>query len=224
MNGIIGVAQLLQLTELDAEQAELVSVLSSSADVQMSLITDLLDLTKIESGNRRLTVERFAPAPLLREVLDLVRPAAREKGLELDADLGAIDGLEVVGDARAFRQVLTNLMANAAKFTDTGRVTLAVRAERHGDRVGLAIAVVDTGRGIAEENIARIFDRFYQVDGSNTRDKGGTGLGLAISESLARMMDGRIEVQSALGVGSTFTLHLDLDCAANAGVPLRDAA
>ncbi len=226
MNGIIGVAQLLQLTDLDAEQAELIAVLSSSADMQMSLISDLLDLTKIESGNRRLTVERFAPAPVLRDVLDLVRPVAREKALELDADLTAIEGLEVTGDQRAFRQVMTNLMANAAKFTDDGRVTLTARAERHGGRVALAIAVADTGRGIAEENLARIFERFYQVDGSNTREKGGTGLGLAISDSLARMMDGRIEVQSTLGVGSTFTLHLDLECTAEqrTTAALRDAA
>jgi signal transduction histidine kinase len=223
MNGIIGVAQLLQLTDLDAEQGELVAILSSSADMQMSLISDLLDLTKIESGNRALTIERFEPALVLRDIIELVRPQTCGKTLEVGTDLEALDGLAVRGDARAFRQVITNLLANAAKFTDAGRVVLSGRAERREGRVTMHVAVSDTGRGIAEENQRRIFDRFYQVDGSNTRDKGGTGLGLAISDSLARMMGGRIEVQSALGVGSTFTLHLDLEEAQNEGV-LRDAA
>lgn len=213
MNGIIGVAQLLQMTDLDAEQRELIAVLSSSADLQMSLISDLLDLTRIESGNRALTIERFEPAPVLREIVELVRPQAREKSVEVEADVTALADLAVLGDARAFRQVVTNLLGNAVKFTDEGRITLDARVERHGSRVALCVAIADTGRGISEENQRRIFDRFFQVDGSNTRDKAGTGLGLAISESLVRMMGGRIDVESALGTGSTFTLHLAFEAA-----------
>jgi signal transduction histidine kinase len=223
MNGIVGVAQLLQMTELDEEQRELVGVLASSADTQMSLISDLLDLTRMESGNRQLQIARFEPAQVLRDTVEMVRPIARDKNLALELELAPLDGLAVLGDARAFRQIMTNLVGNAAKFTDRGSILVRGEVTRTGDAAELVLKVRDTGRGIPPEHQRRIFDRFYQVDGSQTRDAGGTGLGLAISQSLGHMMGGHIEVQSTPGVGSTFTFRVKLPVA-SADAALQNAA
>jgi signal transduction histidine kinase len=223
MNGIVGVAQLLQMTELDEEQRELVGVLASSADTQMSLISDLLDLTRMESGNRQLQIARFEPAQVVRDTVEMVRPIARDKNLALELELAPLDGLTVLGDARAFRQIMTNLVGNAAKFTDRGSILVKGEVARTGDSAELVLKVRDTGRGIPPEHQRRIFDRFYQVDGSQTRDAGGTGLGLAISQSLGHMMGGHIEVQSTPGVGSTFTFRVKLPVA-SADAALQNAA
>lgn len=210
MNGIIGVAQLLGMTPLNDEQKELVSILSSSADNQMALISDLLDLTKVESGNRPLVNTRFEPAAVIGGVIDLMRPSATDKNLSLEVDLAGLEGEFVWGDDRAFRQIMTNLLGNACKFTDVGGVRVVGRIRKDEDHGDLEIEVTDTGHGIAEEHQDHIFDRFYQADASRTRQAGGTGLGLAISKSLAEMMGGRIEVRSVLGKGSTFTLSMRL--------------
>lgn len=210
MNGIIGVAQLLEMTELDGEQKDLVTVLSSSAATQMALISDLLDLTSLEGGNRPLACEPFEPEVVLRESADLVRPAAGQKGLELDCDIAALRSVAVLGDGRAFRQIITNLLGNAVKFTSAGRVGLAAQVVADAGKADLVVRVEDTGPGIAREHQARIFERFFQVDGSITRQADGTGLGLAISKALAEMMGGRIELESLPGTGSTFTLRVNL--------------
>jgi signal transduction histidine kinase len=223
MNGILGVAQLLQTTRLDEEQKELVSVLFASATAQMALISDLLDISRMESGNRRLVSEPFEPAAILKDVTEMIRVAADKKAIGFASDWSAVEGLTVRGDGRAFRQILTNLLGNAVKFTERGGVSLAVRLERAGDRAGLAVSVADTGRGIPAEALPHIFERFYQVDGSLTRGIEGTGLGLAISQNLARMMGGRIEVTSEPGRGSTFRLVLDLEVVEADG-EARDAA
>jgi signal transduction histidine kinase len=223
MNGILGVAQLLETTDLDAEQRELVAVLFSSANAQMALISDLLDFSRLEGGNRRLVEEPFRPADILKDVAEMMRVAGDRKGIALGTDWEGVDGLTLKGDARAVRQIVTNLVGNAVKFTDRGRVGLQAEADRDGDRVRLTVRVTDTGRGIPAESQARIFERFYQVDGSLTRSTEGTGLGLAISRSLARMMGGDVTVASRLGVGSTFTLTVPFAILAEQG-PARDAA
>ncbi len=205
MNGILGVAQLLQTTNLDDEQRELVGVLFASAGTQMALISDLLDYSRMESGNRKLVDEPFEPSGVLRDLIHMMRLAAGRKGLELSGTWGPLEDLRVRGDGRAFRQVVTNLLGNAIKFTEHGRVTLEAEAEREGDRARILVRVSDTGRGIPDEALPHIFERFYQVDGSMTRTNEGTGLGLAISQGLARMMGGGIEVTSEPGRGSTFT-------------------
>jgi signal transduction histidine kinase len=211
------------MTELDEEQRELVGVLASSADTQMSLISDLLDLTRMESGNRQLLVDRFEPARVVRDTIEMVRPLARDKNLALELELAPLDGLAVMGDSRAFRQIMTNLVGNAAKFTDRGSILVRGEVTRTGDAADLVLKVRDTGRGIPPEHQGRIFDRFYQVDGSQTRDAGGTGLGLAISQSLGHMMGGHIEVQSTPGVGSTFTFRVSLPVASS-DAALQNAA
>ncbi len=223
MNGILGVAQLLQTTDLDDEQRELVGILFSSANTQMSLISDLLDLSRIEIGSRRLVVEPFQPGAVLKDLVDMMRLAATRRRITFDADWRPLDGLTVLGDERAFRQIVTNLLGNAVKFTDRGGVDLRATLSRAGGRAEITVRVEDTGPGIPRDMFEKIFDRFYQVDGSTTRSKEGTGLGLAISRELARMMGGRIIVESEVGVGSVFSLVVELDVGA---IPqrTRDAA
>lgn len=205
MNGILGVAQLLEATPLDDEQRELVAMLFTSANAQMALISDLLDFSRIESGNRQLVMAPFEPAAVVRDVVDMIRVTAAEKHVRLDARLEGACGVEVSGDAKAFRQIVTNLLGNAVKFTAAGSVEVVATA-RPGEHASvLSVRVADTGRGIPAEALPRVFERFYQTDGSLTRSAEGTGLGLAISQGLATMMGGRIEVESVLGEGSTFT-------------------
>ena len=205
MNGILGVAQLLQTTELDAEQRELVEVLFASANAQMALISDLLDFSRMESGNRQLVEGPFEPAGILKDLAEMIRVAADGKAIELACCWDPPAALSVIGDERAFRQIVTNLLGNAVKFTEHGRVTMEAQAFRGDDRARIVVRVTDTGRGIPAEALAHVFERFYQVDSSLTRSTEGTGLGLAISQNLARMMGGRIDVASEIGVGSTFT-------------------
>jgi signal transduction histidine kinase len=224
MNGIIGVAQLLALGDLTREQRELVGVLQASADAQLALINDLLDITRMESGNRELERTPFAPAHTLGQVVELMRPGADRKGLRFEADLAALDGLVVLGDELALRQIATNLVGNAVKFTPEGRVEITCTAGRAGRAIELVLRVADTGPGIAAADHGRIFDRFVQVDASRTRRLEGTGLGLAISQSLAALMGSRIEVESTPGRGATFTLRLVLPLAGPDATRLRPAA
>lgn len=212
MNGVLGATQLLEITDLDDEQRELVSLLMSSATAQMSLISDLIEVSRIDSGNRKSEAVRFALEVVISEVTDMIRVTASRKGIFLEVDAGELDGISVRGDAQAFRQILTNLIGNAVKFTDKGgvKVRAAVALERHG-RVRVAVSVIDTGPGIPEAALARIFERFYQVDGSMSRTTEGTGLGLSISEKLAHAMGGEISVTSELGSGSAFVLSVPFD-------------
>jgi signal transduction histidine kinase len=223
MNGILGVAQLLQTTELDLEQKELVSVLFSSAHAQMALISDLLDFSRMESGNRALVEEPFSPAVVLKDLGEMFRVAAAKKAIDFSLDYRALHGLTVSGDERAFRQIVTNLLCNAVTFTDHGGVELRVRVTCDEVAAEVLVAVTDTGRGIPADALPHIFDRFYQADSSLTRSTEGTGLGLAISQNLARMMSGRIEVESEPGVGSTFTFATRFPIVDTAG-PARNAA
>lgn len=198
-------------------------VLFASATAQMALISDLLDISRMENGNRQLIREPFRPAAVLKDVSEMIRVAADKKRIEFGSDWSAIEDLTVVGDGRAFRQIVTNLLGNAVKFTDRGSVSLQTLLENRNGRPQVLITVRDTGRGIPAEALPHIFERFYQVDGSLTRGVEGTGLGLAISQNLARMMGGRIEVQSELGKGSTFQLTLSFDPIEASG-EARDAA
>ena len=191
MNGVLGATQLLETTELDAEQRELVALLMSSATAQMSLISDLIDVSRINSGNRKLEAVPFAPVAVLNEVTDMMKVTASRKGIRLDTAWFGLDGLSVRGDAQAVRQILTNLVGNAVKFTDQGSVDVMAAALQRHDRVKLTVRVVDTGPGIPEAALPRIFERFYQVDGSMSRVTEGTGLGLAISQKLATGHGGR---------------------------------
>lgn len=223
MNGVLGAAQLLETTRLDHEQRELVDVLMASANAQMSLITDLIDLSRIDAGRRRLESRPFEPVRILKEVTDMMRVAASTKQIRLEIDYAAVEGLKLRGDPQAFRQVVTNLVGNAVKFTEEGAVTVRAAADTAEDRPQLIVSVTDTGPGIPEMALPRIFERFYQVDSSMSRTTVGTGLGLAISQRLAQSMGGEIEVSSKLGMGSTFRFTAQFDDLS--GAPeARDAA
>lgn len=203
MHGIIGIGQLLARTKLDEGQREMLGALMKAADSQTLLIDDLLDISAIESGRRVLEVEPFEPARILGEVVDLARPAGQLKGLSLRLEL---DGMSraVMGDVVAFRQIMTNLVGNAVKFTDAGRIDVAGRLTvRQGEAV-CTVAISDTGPGIHPTDQERIFERFTQADASLSREADGAGLGLWISRRLAEMMGGTIRVESVLGEGATF--------------------
>ena len=207
MNGILGLTELLLETDLNAEQRESLKLVSSSADALLTVINDILDFSKIEAGKLDLDA---APFPLRDAVGDTLKAfawKAHSKGLELACDIRPDVPDALLGDAGRLRQVLTNLVGNAIKFTDRGEVV--VRAERvptTGDdiRIRIRFSVRDTGVGIPKEKQAAIFDAFTRADGSTTRKYGGTGLGLTISTRLVELMGGKIGVESEPGVGSEF--------------------
>lgn len=213
MNGILGAVQLLGMTELDSEQEELLAVLQSSGNAQMALISDLLDWTKLEGGNRRIAAEPYRPADVLQDVSEMTRVAANRKNIRFDCTLQALEGVCLIGDSRALRQIVTNLLGNAVKFTEEGSVSMRARLTRRDTRGNLVIEIADTGTGIPTEALDRIFERFYRVDGSLTRSTEGTGLGLAISRKLAGLTGAVIEVDSRVGIGSVFTYRANVQFA-----------
>jgi PAS domain S-box-containing protein len=211
MNGVIGMADLLAESRLDVDQRDFVNTIRTSAEALLSVINDILDMSKIEAGKMTLERIEFDLRLLLEEVGDLLAAPAAKKQLELSCALPPSLPDHVVGDPHRLRQVLNNLVGNAIKFTDAGRVTLVVEtlAESTAD-VRVRITVRDTGIGIPRERQAAIFDSFTQVDGSTTRRYGGTGLGLTISRKLVELMGGRLGVESEPGRGSSFWVELDL--------------
>ena len=193
MNGVLGMLQLLRDTPLDRQQAEYAAVAHRSGEALLTLIDDVLDLSKIEAGRLELEEVAFELPALLRDVVQLLSPAARAKNLELTWSAGASLPQLLVGDPMRLRQVLVNLIGNALKFTERGGVRLCAEGAgpgAPGEHV-VRFTVTDTGIGIALEHQKRIFDSFSQADSSTTRKYGGTGLGLAISQRLVRVMGGR---------------------------------
>ncbi len=203
LTAIMGYADLLQMAPLGADDAADLAQISRSADQLLELIDDLLDLSRIEAGRLELELGDVGIAEVIDGVVASLTPQAAAKGLTLAIDLPP--GLPSVrGDAGRLRQLLLNLAGNAVKFTERGTVSVTVRPEAG----GVAVAVADTGIGIAPDILPHIFDEFRQADGSTTRRYGGSGLGLAIADRLVRMHGGTIAVESRLGVGSTFTVVL----------------
>lgn len=204
LNGIIGMTGLLLDTPIEGEQIEFANTIRASGDVLLTLINDILDFSKIDSGKLELELVPFDLVACLEDTLDLFTPQVEAKGLELGYLLAPDIPHTIVSDPSRLRQILTNLVANAIKFTSHGEVEVSVESQLEGSQHCLHVAVRDTGIGISAEGITRLFQSFSQADASTTRRYGGTGLGLAISRRLSELMGGSMWVESVPDVGSTF--------------------
>jgi signal transduction histidine kinase len=212
IGGVMGMSSLLLMSDLDEKQRRFTSAISSSASTLQRLIDDVLDLAKIERGQFQLNPQPFALEPWLTQAMDAYVSQGQAKGVVVDAGLDAGLPDRVVGDALRLRQVLVNLVSNALKFTRAGRVDVQLR-NLGGAPLGatrLRCEVRDTGTGISDEALKRLFQEFVQADETIAQDYGGTGLGLALCKQLVEAMGGRIGASSEKGVGSLFWFELDL--------------
>ncbi|CAN1211853.1 hypothetical protein TUMEXPCC7403_16730 [Tumidithrix helvetica PCC 7403] len=215
LNAVMGFTELLRYTELTPEQEDYVISANDGGKDLLALINDILDFTRIESGGVELNEHSFALHALVQEVVDSYSDAAKEKSLNLSCHIAASVPDDAIADAMRLDQILSNLVGNAIKFTETGSVIVQVEATpllaRQGNgKYEVAFIVQDTGIGITTENYDQLFQPFSQVDSSNSRRFGGTGLGLSISKRLCEKMGGTITVKSQLGQGSTFTVVIPL--------------
>jgi signal transduction histidine kinase/CheY-like chemotaxis protein len=210
LNGVTGLAQLLEMTRLDAEQASYVEAILESSRALAQLIDDILDFSQIEAGKLALRRERFALAPLIEGVLELLAPRAMAKGLEIASSIAPDAPTELTGDPARLRQVLINLVGNAVNYTRQGGVGVRV----HVEGAALRFDVRDTGPGVPTDARERIFEEFGRADSPATRSQGGAGLGLPISRRLVELMHGTLELSDTSSAGSIFSVVL----------PLRDAA
>ena len=214
LNGVIGVAQALANTELNPIQKEMLGLIQSSGQTLQVLLSDILDLARVESGRLELADEPFDLGRAVREAARLYETSARDKGIQFFVEIDPAVDRWIAGDVVRLKQILTNLVSNAVKFTSEGFVCLTVApgpALRGGET--LRFSVEDTGIGFDSETRDRLFSRFEQADGAITRKFGGSGLGLAISRQLAEMMDGRLDCESEPGGGSAFMLTIPLRAA-----------
>ena len=212
MNGVLGMAQLLKASAVDDEQRQRIETLIHSGEFLMSILNDILDISKIDAGQQEISVQPEDLAALAAGLAELWTPTAEAKGLYLKVAVAPDLPARVIMDARRVRQILFNLVGNAVKFTSVGGVTVSIGCKARPDgRVDLRVAVRDTGIGIEPAALPGLFERFSQVDQSISRQFGGTGLGLAISSQLTRLMDGRLWAESRPGEGSCFRLVLPLE-------------
>ncbi len=210
MNGVLGMAELLTKTSLDTKQKTFTDIIVKSGNALLTIINDILDFSKIDAGQMVLDPAPFDIAEAVEDVATLVSTRAKEKDLELIVRIDPAMPRFFIGDVGRIRQIITNLMGNAVKFTERGHVLIDITGRESGDRWRLDCKVVDTGIGIPEDKLGIIFEKFSQVDGSSTRRHEGTGLGLAITSKLVELMGGQIDASSALGEGSTFVFAIDL--------------
>ncbi len=206
MNGVLGLLEQIEPADLKPVDRDRVETAIHSAEQLLAIIDDVLDVTRIDSGQLNLEAREMVPGDIVEDICALLLPAARDKGIRLSCIVDESAFATCAGDAMRVRQVVTNLVGNAVKFTDSGKVSVTACF----DVGGLEVQVEDTGIGIPDAARERMFDEFDQLDASTTRRYGGTGLGLAIAKSLIDLMSGTIAVTSEVGVGSSFTLRLPL--------------
>jgi PAS domain S-box-containing protein len=212
MNAVVGMLQLLLDSNLDDEQEEFARTALSSADELLSIINNILQISKLESGRLRAVLSDFDLLNTVKWIVDVMSVAAMEKGLDLKSNMDPKLPAVVYGDVSAIRQILTNLLNNAVKFTEHGTITLAVELDRETETHNIVrFTVTDTGMGIPESHLGSIFDSFTQVDGSMTRQHGGVGLGLATAKQLVELHSGVIGVESKVLEGSTFWFSLPFE-------------
>jgi len=212
MNGVLGMMEVLERQGLGGDQLPLVATMRDSAQALLRIIDDVLDFSKIEAGRLELETTAFSLSGLVTGAVDTMRPQANAKGLAVGAETEPGSNDALVGDPTRIRQILFNLLSNAVKFTERGEVIVrAGTAPVGGGRMRVTLAVKDTGIGLDAEQQARLLQPFSQADSSTTRRYGGTGLGLSIVRRLAQLMGGDVAVDSAPGVGSTFTVTLTLE-------------
>lgn len=211
MNGILGMAQLLEMTPLNSEQRDYIGTVRSSGDTLLVLINDILDFSKIDAGKLELESKSFHLQQALDSTLTPFRPQIERKGLQLHTLFDPALPTTVRGDSTRLRQILSNLLSNAIKFTQRGSIQLTARLlERDAQGLLLGFVVKDTGMGIPQSRMDRLFHAFSQVDSSTTRRFGGTGLGLVICARLCEAMGGSIQVESHEGEGSSFSFTVRL--------------
>jgi signal transduction histidine kinase/CheY-like chemotaxis protein/methyl-accepting chemotaxis protein len=216
MNGIIGFTELVLTTEMQTTQREYLQNVSKSAYNLLNIINDILDFSKLEAGKLLIDNTSFQLDEVIEETADIMAIKAQEKNIEIICNIDPLLPVQLFGDAVRIRQILINLVGNAIKFTEKGEINVTVQqGATITDELGkkttdIVISVKDTGIGIEKDKLAAIFESFTQADSSTTRRFGGTGLGLTISKCLAELMDGRLTVESEIGKGSIFTLHLNL--------------
>ncbi|TPW26616.1 response regulator [Pararhizobium mangrovi] len=210
MNGVLGMAELLARTQLDTRQRTFTDVIVKSGNALLTIINDILDFSKIDAGQMALDTAPFDLAEAIEDVATLVSSRVAEKDIELIVHTAPDLPERLVGDVGRIRQIVTNLLGNAVKFTEKGHVLVDVAAKIRNDTAAIAILVQDTGIGIPPEKLDGIFEKFSQVDTSSTRRHEGSGLGLSIAGGLVEMMGGRIDVESEHGKGSTFIVRVDL--------------
>ena len=217
LNGVIGLADALSRTPLERDQREMVDMIQGSGRALNGILSDVLDLARADAGGLSLTLETFEAGEAVKAASYLFESIALQKGVGFEVDFDLCCRQNLTGDALRIRQIISNLISNAVKFTEQGKIQVKASlasCPRDSALADLRVAVIDTGPGIAADARGRLFRRFEQADNSVARRYGGTGLGLAISRELAEMMGGRIDCESEPGRGSTFTLHLILPLAA----------
>jgi two-component system sensor histidine kinase/response regulator len=212
MNGVLGMLMLIHGTDLNTQQKEYLRIAKSSGELLLSVINDILDFSKIDAGKMDLERLVFDPRQVLDDVLSPLRFVAEDKGIALTLDTDKSMPVAIWGDPTRLKQVITNLVSNAVKFTGTGVVTVSLQATQD----TYSITVKDTGMGMNPEQITHIFEAFGQGDSSITRTHGGTGLGLTITNRLVQMMKGEVHVNSELGSGSEFIINFPLTIASEA--------
>ncbi len=208
LNGILGMVRVLERTAVDDAQLSYIDTIKTSGESLLGLINDVLDLSKIEAGRLEIEDIEYEPTPLVEDVVKLLAPSAAAKGLEISAFIDPTIARLASGDPLRVKQVLTNLVGNAVKFTGEGSVVISALPKTQRGKLWLEFHVADTGIGIPEEKVSQLFRKFTQVDASTTRKYGGTGLGLALCKELVSLMGGTISCRSEAGIGSTFAFRV----------------